>query len=119
MWSADAVEMFLGRLELRIESHRKRPEVFCYWGVDTGGQEVVGNVPLGIQRDGVHITYEAAFPAAAVAPLEFASGNTFRFNMLMNDLDPSGPENGRHWLQLVPEKPKQGGPKPNMQFVLE
>jgi Calcineurin-like phosphoesterase/Carbohydrate family 9 binding domain-like len=119
VWSADNVETFLGGWSWGLTLTKDGPEVFMYWGVDAAGQEVNTDVKLAVKREGTRMTYEAAFPRSLLTPLELASGSSFRFNTLMNDLDPSGPEESRHWLQLVPEYSAEGGPKPRMKFVLE
>jgi len=118
VWSADNVEIFLDRWSWGLTLTQKGPEVFLYWGVDTAGQELNADVKLAVKRDGTRMTYEAAFPPSRLTPLKLAPGNSFRFNALMNDLDPSGPEKTRHCLQLVPENSAAGGPKPRMRFVL-
>lgn len=119
VWSADNVEMFLDDWSWGLTLTQKGPEVFLYWGGGKAGEEVNTDVKLAVKRDGTRIVYEAAFPSSCLTPLKLARGNSFRFNALMNDLDPSGPVTTRHWLQLVPEKAKTGGPKPRMKFILE
>ncbi len=118
VWSADNVEMFLGEWSWGITLTQKGPEVFLYWGVGMGGTEVSTDVKLAVKREGTRTIYEAAFPKSRLTPLKLEAGSSFRYNALMNDLDASGPEKKRHWLQLVPEKSANGGPKPRMQVVL-
>ena len=65
------------------------------------------------------MVYEAAFPQSHLTPLPLEPGNSFRFNMLMNDLDLSGPVEKRHWLQLVPQRGSEGSPPPRVKVVLE
>ncbi|MBX7255747.1 MAG: metallophosphoesterase [Candidatus Hydrogenedentes bacterium] len=118
VWSADNVEMFLNDWSWGITLTQKGPEVFLYWGVDMGGTEVSTEVKLAVKREGTQTVYEAAFPKNRLTPLMLKTGERFRYNALMNDFDKSGPEAKRHWLQLVPEKPVNGGPKPKMEFEL-
>lgn len=118
VWSADNVEMFLNEWSWGITLTQKGPEVFLYWGVDMGGTEVNTEVQLAVKREGTKTVYEVAFPKHRLTPLVLKAGNRFRYNALMNDLDQNGPEKKRHWLQLTPEKPVHGGPKPKMEFEL-
>ncbi len=119
VWSADAVEMFLDDWSWGLSLTSHGPEVFCYYGVDVSAETVNTDVKLAVKRDGTQIVYEAAFPKPLIAPLKLAPGNSFRFNMLMNDLDTSGPVKLRHWLQLVPEHGSPGNPGPRVKVVLE
>jgi hypothetical protein len=119
VWSADNVEIFLGDWSWGLTLTKKGPEVFMYWGVDVAGQAINTDVELAVKREGAQTTYEAAFPKSLLTPLKLSEGSSFRFNTLMNDIDPSGPVKGRHWLQLVPEKSSEGGPKPKMEIVLK
>lgn len=119
VWSADNVEMFLDGWSWGLSLTEGGPEVFLYWGVNVSAETVNTDVQLAVRRDGTRIVYEAAFPEACLTPLELAAGNSFRYNALMNDLDPGGPVDGRHWLQLVPEKGSPGSQPPRMKVVLE
>jgi hypothetical protein len=119
VWSADNVEIFLGDWSWGLTLTKNGPEVFMYWGVDEAGNAVNSDVKLAVQRESTRTTYEAVFPQSLLTPLQLSEGNSFRVNILMNDLDPSGPKKGRHWLQLVPEKSEEGGPKPKIKVVLE
>jgi len=118
VWSADNVEMFLDDWSWGLSLTTRGPEVFLYWGVDVSAETVSTDVKLAVQRDGHQVVYEAAFPQSHLTPLELAPGNSFRFNALMNDLDPSGPEKSRHGLQLVPEHGSPGNPGPRVKVVL-
>jgi hypothetical protein len=119
VWSADAVEMFLDDWSWGLSLTAKGPEVFVYWGVDVSAEMVNTDVKLAVTRDGNRIVYEAAFPQSHLTPLKLAPGNSFRFNALMNDLDSSGPEKSRHWLQLVPQGDSAGNPGPRVKVVLK
>lgn len=118
VWSADNVEMFLDGWSWGLSLTEKGPEVFLYWGVDAPAETVNAEVKLGITRDGTRIVYEAAFPKSRLTPLQLARGSSFRFNALMNDLDPSGPVEKRHWLQLVPQSGSPGSRPPRVQVLL-
>jgi hypothetical protein len=119
VWSADNVEMFLDAWSWGLSLTEKGPEVFLYWGVGVAAETVNTDVQLAVKRDGTRIVYEAAFPASCLTPLQLAPGNSFRYNVLMNDLDPSGPETSRHWLQLVPERGTPGSQPPRVKVVLQ
>jgi hypothetical protein len=119
VWAADNVELFLDAWSWGLSLTAQGPEVFLYSGVDVSGETVNTDVQLAVTRDGANVVYEAAFPKSHLTPLELATGNSFRFNALMNDLDPSGPLEGRHWLQLVPERASAGNRPPRVQVVLQ
>jgi cellulose/xylan binding protein with CBM9 domain/calcineurin-like phosphoesterase family protein len=119
VWSADNVELFLGDWSWGLTLTKNGPEAFMYWGVDEAGNAVNSDVKLAVRRENTKTTYEALFPQSLLTPLQLSQGNSFKVNMLMNDLDPSGPKKGRHWLQLVPEKSAEGGPKPKIKVVLQ
>lgn len=118
VWAADNVEMFLGAWSYSLTLTNKGPEAFLYYGPDVAGIVVVPEVKLAVVRKGTGTTYEAAFPRSSVAPLALKPGGSFRFNMLMNDLDSAGPLPERHWLQLVPEK-GIGGVHPRIKVLLQ
>lgn len=119
VWAADNVEMFLDGWSWGLSLTANGPEVFLYWGVDVSAETVNTDVKLAVKRDGTELVYEAAIPQSHLTPLTLAPGNSFRFNALMNDLDPSGPEKERHWLQLAPETGSPGNPRPRVKVVLE
>jgi hypothetical protein len=119
VWSADNVELFLDNWSWGLTLTEDGPEVFLYWGVDVSGETVSTDVDLAVEREGKVIIYEARFPKSHLTPMTLDPGNSFRFNMLMNDLDPSGPVEKRHWLQLVPERSSTGLRRPRVQVVLE
>lgn len=119
VWSADNVEMFLDGWSWGLTLTGHGPEVFCYWGVEVTPEKVNTDVKLAVTRHGTQVIYEAAFPQSHLTPLKLAAGNSFRFNMLMNDLDPSGPVKTRHGLQLLPGKVSPGNPKPRAKVILE
>jgi hypothetical protein len=118
VWSADNVEMFLDDWSWGLTLTKDGPEVFLYWGVDVSAETVNADVQLAVKREGTKVMYEAAFPQSHLTPLQLAPGNSFRYNVLMNDLDPSGPVEPRHWLQLVPQSGSPGNPGPRMKVVL-
>ncbi|MDX9972314.1 MAG: metallophosphoesterase [FCB group bacterium] len=117
VWSADNVEMFLNEWSYGLTLTKGGPEVFMYYGPDVSGEILAPEVKLAVVRKDTTTTYEAAFPKSAVAPLGLQPGDSFRFNMLMNDLDINGPLPKRHWLQLVPEK-GVGGAHPRVKVLL-
>lgn len=118
VWSADNVEMFLDDWSWGLSLTESGPEVFLYWGVGVSAETVNTDVKLAVKRDGNRLVYEAAFPKSHLTPLNLKPGNSFRYNVLMNDLDPSGPVEARHWLQLVPQQGSPGSPKPTVKVVL-
>ncbi|MBP8128215.1 MAG: metallophosphoesterase [Candidatus Hydrogenedentes bacterium] len=119
VWKADNVEMFLDGWSWGLSLTAHGPEVFLYHGINVSAETVNTDVKLSVKRDGTGTFYEAAFPESHLAPLKLAPGASFRFNSLMNDLDPSGPETDRHWLQLAPETGSPGNPPPRVKVVLE
>lgn len=118
VWKADNVEMFLGEWSWSLSLTNAGPEVFLYWGVGASEETVNTDVRLAVTRTGKEVIYEAAFPQALLTPLKLAPGNSVRYNALMNDLDPAGPEKDRHWLQLVPETGSPGNPRPRIKVEL-
>lgn len=119
VWAADNVELFLDGWSWGLSLTAAGPEVFLYWGVDVSAETVNTDVKLGVKREGAEIAYEAAFPKSHLTPLKLAAENSFRFNALMNDLDPSGPLKERHWLQLVPQSGSPGSIPPSFKVVLQ
>ena len=119
VWAADNVEMFLDGWSWGLSLTAGGPEVFLYWGVDVSAETVNTDVKLGVHHNGDEIIYEAAFPQSYLTPLTLAADSSFRFNALMNDLDPSGPVKERHWLQLVPQSGSPGSIPPSFRVVLE
>ncbi len=118
VWAADNVELFLDDWSWGLTLTKNGPEVFLYWGVDVSAETVNTDTELAVKRDGTKMVYEAAFPKSHLTPLKLAEGNSFRFSLLMNDLDPSHGEGKRHWLTLVPGAASQGSQKPRMKVVL-
>ena len=102
VWSADGVQLFLGRWEWGLTLTKAGPEVFLYKGVNRSEETVNTAVHLAITQDGSRTIYEAAFPASELTPLELAPGGVFDFSLVANDLDPSHPERPRHWAELTP-----------------
>ncbi len=118
VWSADNVEMFLGDWSWGLSLTEGGPEVFLYWGIGVTDETVNTDVDLAVKRDGTRIFYEAAFPKPVLTPLELAPGNAFRFNAIMNDLDPGGPVEKRHWLELLPGAGSTGRAAPRVEVQL-
>ncbi|NIA14809.1 MAG: hypothetical protein GWP08_12095, partial [Nitrospiraceae bacterium] len=118
VWSADNVEMFLDDWSWGLSLTEAGPEVFLYWGVDVSAETVNTDVALAVKGDGTRMIYEAAFPASHLTPLKLAAGNSFRFNAIMNDLDPAGPVERRHWLELCPGAGSKGRAAPRVKIVL-
>jgi hypothetical protein len=119
VWLADNLEMFLDAWSWGLSLTTNGPEVFLYWGVGVPTNTVSRDVKLAVQRNGSEVTYEAAFPQSHLTPLKLVPGNSFRFNALMNDLDPSGPQKPRHWLQLVPGAGSAGSRPPRVKVILK
>lgn len=119
VWAADNVELFLDDWSWGLTLTANGPEVFLYEGIGVSTETVNMDVRLGVRREGTTISYEAAFPKSHLTPLALAAGESFRFNMLMNDLDAAGPEPERHWLQLVPERGTRGSRPPKVNVILQ
>ncbi len=118
VWSADSVELWLEDSVWSFSLTNQGPQVF----VDCIGkreiESVMPTVSLGVARDNQHCVYEAAFPAAEIPFLSLAPGASFRFSLIVNDLDPSGPVASRHCLDLTPGASDHfNGPK--MKALLE
>ena len=77
------------------------------------------DIELAVRRSGTVTTYEAAFPAARLAPAQLAPGSALGFNLVVNDKD--GPESGRRhwWVELLPGAGTGGYPFPLVRLVLE
>lgn len=118
VWSADNVEMFLDAWSWGLSLTEDGPEVFLYWGIGVPDETVNTDVDLAVTRQGTRVIYEAAFPKSVLTPLELAPDNRFRFNAIMNDLDPSGPVEDRHWLELLPGAGSVGRAAPRIEVVL-
>ena len=119
VWSADNVEMFLDDWSWGLSLTVAGPEVFLYWGVNVSAETVNTDVRLAVKRTGTKVVYEAAFPASHVTPLKLHAGSSFRFNAIMNDMDPAGPVGTRHWLELCPGAGSKGRAAPRVKIVLK
>jgi len=103
VWSADSIELWLDGWVYSLSLTAQGPQVFLSCNPERDVEVITQNVKLGVLRDGRRIVYEAAFNAADLAPVQLHPGNSFRFSILVNDLDPNGPCPIRHWLELTPK----------------
>jgi hypothetical protein len=102
VWSADSVEFWLEESVWSFSLTGQGPQVFIDYAPGRHLETVIKTVDLGVKRDGTRITYEAAFPKQEVSQVRLKPGSSFRFSILVNDLDPSGPIKPRHYVELTP-----------------
>jgi len=102
VWMADSVELWIEKSNWSFSLTSKGPQVFLDERPDKHLDAVVGEVPLAAVRTGNRVVYEAAYPAAEVPHIALKSGTTVAFSILVNDLDPSGPLEKRHYAELTP-----------------
>ena len=102
VWMADSVELWIENSNWSFSLTAKGPQVFLDERPDKHLDAVVEEVPLAVARDGNRVVYEAAYPAAEVPHIALKSGTTVAFSILVNDLDPSGPLEKRHYAELTP-----------------
>lgn len=102
VWSADSVEMWLDKSVWSFSLTAAGPQVFLTNLPDRDIEAVNKNVSLAVKRDGVHTVYEAAFPASEIPWVDIKPEGSYRFSMLVNDLDPNGPLEKRHCNDLTP-----------------
>jgi len=102
VWSADSVEFWLEESVWSFSLTAQGPQVFIDYAPGRHLETVIKTVDLGVKRDGTHIAYEAAFPKQEVSQVRLEPGSSFRFSILVNDLDPSGPIKPRHYVELTP-----------------
>jgi len=76
------------------------------------------DIKLAVGRSGVITTYEAAIPAARLAPAKLAAGARIGYNLVVNDKD--GPVAGqRHWwVELLPGAGSGSAPFPLVRLEL-
>lgn len=102
VWMADSVELWIENSNWSFSLSAKGPQVFLDERPDKHLDAVVPEVPLAVKRDGNRTVYEAAYPAAEVPHIPLEAGTQIRFSILVNDLDPSGPLEKRHYAELTP-----------------
>lgn len=102
VWMADSVELWIEKSNWSFSLTPKGPQVFLDERPDKHLDAVVEQVPLAATRAGNRVVYEAAYPAAELPHIAFKSGNVLTFSILVNDLDPSGPLEKRHYAELTP-----------------
>ncbi len=103
VWSADSVELWLDGWVYSLSLTGQGPQVFLSCNPERDVEVISQSVKLGVVRNGRHIVYEAAFDAADLAPVQLQPGGSYRFSILVNDLDPNGPSKIRHWVELTPK----------------
>ena len=102
VWMADSVEFWVDQSNWSLSLSTKGPQVFLDQRPDRHLDAVVEGIPLAVRRDGNRITYEAAFPADQLPQIRLTAGESALFSILVNDLDPSGPLEKRHYVELTP-----------------
>lgn len=102
VWMNDSVEFWVEESNWSFSLTPKGPQVFSHERPDKSVDSVTTAVPLAVKRDGRRTVYEAAFPAAELPWLALKAGGAAGFSLLVNDLDPSGPLEKRHWAELTP-----------------
>lgn len=103
VWSADSVELWLDGWVYSLSLTGQGPQVFLSCNPERDVEVISPSVKLGVTRNGNRIVYEATFNAADLAPVRLQAGHSYRFSILVNDLDPNGPCPIRHWLELTPK----------------
>lgn len=114
VWQADNLQMFFDPkddgndrghheddYEYGMTLTASGPQVWVYR--DPSRYEgVAADISLAVRRSGTFTIYEAAIPAARLAPAELAAGASIGYNLAVNALD--GPVAGkRHWwVELLP-----------------
>lgn len=102
IWMADSVELWIDNSNWSFSLTEKGPQVFLFDRPDKHLDAITDAVPLAVHRDGRKVVYEAAYPKAELPQIAFTAGNTIRFSLLVNDLDPNGPLKKRHWVEVTP-----------------
>ena len=102
VWMADSVELWIEKSNWSFSLTPLGPQVFLDERPDKHLDAVVPEVPVAVKRDGTKVVYEAAYPASEVPHIRLEAGNTIRFSLLVNDLDPAGPLVKRHYAELAP-----------------
>ena len=102
VWMADSVEFWVDQSNWSLSLSTKGPQVFLDERPDKHLDAVVEGIPLAVRREGNQIIYEAAFPADQLPQVKLAAGKSALFSILVNDLDPSGPMEKRHYAELTP-----------------
>jgi hypothetical protein len=102
VWMADSVELWIEKSNWSFSLTPKGPQVFLDERPDKHLDAVVKEVPLAAVRSGNRVVYEAAYPAAEVPHIRLEAGSGVHFSLLVNDLDPSGPLEKRHYAELTP-----------------
>ncbi len=102
VWSADSVEFWIEKTIGSFSLTAQGPQVFIDETPTRHLEKVIDTIPLAVKRDGVHVTYEAAFPKQEMPQVVLKSGGGFLFSILVNDLDPAGPLKPRHYAELTP-----------------
>lgn len=102
VWMADSVELWIEHSNWSFSLTPKGPQVFAHDMPDKHVDSITTDVFLAAVRNGRRVVYEAAYPAAVIPQVALASGKKFAFSILVNDLDPSGPVEKRHYAELTP-----------------
>ena len=102
VWMADSVELWIEDSNWSFSLTPGGPQVFLDERPDKHLDAVVDTVPLAVARRGNRVIYEAAFPADELPQIHLGAGTALHFSLLVNDLDPSGPNEKRHYAELTP-----------------
>lgn len=102
IWMADSVELWIEQSNWSFSLTEKGPQVFLHDRPDKHLDAVTDAVPLAVHRDGTHVVYEAAYPAAELPQINLTAGTIIHFSLLVNDLDADGPLEKRHWVEVTP-----------------
>jgi len=103
VWCADNLELFLGVWEWSLTLTEHGPEVFLYEGPGREEETVNTVVQLAVVRNEPYTYYEAYFPPSELTPLLLEAYQKITFSLIANDLDKSGDNPKRHWLEFTPD----------------
>ncbi len=103
VWCADNLELFLGDWHWSLSLTQHGPEVFLYIGPGREEETVNTVVPLAVVRKDPYTYYEFHFPPSELVPFQCGPGKKITFSVIVNDLDQSGVNPKRHWLEFMPD----------------
>ena len=131
VWQADNLQMFFDPkddgndrghheddYEYGMTLTAKGPQVWV-WRDPSRYEGLAPDISLAVRRSGTFTIYEAAIPAARLAPEKLVAGRSIGYNLAVNDLD--GPVGGkRHWwVELLPGAGGGNPPFPLVRLVLK
>lgn len=103
VWCADNLELFLGDWHWSLSLTQNGPEVFLYVGPGREEETINTVVPLAVVRKPPYTLYEFHFPPSELVPFQCEPGRKVTFSLIVNDLDQSGDNPKRHWLEFMPD----------------